>query len=235
MELYNLISFKQVIFSLGLAICFACSTNFSFSILAFLSQIADFTIYLWFFWITLILNPKNSDHLLRVFTILVFSGDTSSLSRSSIHLVTASFVFTASSLVLQKILKSSAYRMMCISFNLVLRIILYPLPLSRTGDVRIIRYFAFCNARGFSSHWLATHQSSSFSTIFASKGEIIPPCGAPLSGIIVEPSCIRIGALRIRRITNSSCLSCIPIAHICFISLLWFTLSKNPFMSNSMT
>lgn len=45
-----------------------------------------------------------------MFTILVFSGDTSNFNLSSIHAVTASFVLTASSFVLQKILKSSAYR-----------------------------------------------------------------------------------------------------------------------------
>ena len=43
---------------------------------------------------------------------------------SSIHAVTASFVLTASSFVLQKILKSSAYRMICISFISVFFIIL---------------------------------------------------------------------------------------------------------------
>ena len=51
----------------------------------------------------------------------------------------------------------------------------------------------------------------------------------------VLPSGIRIGAFKIRLITNRSCLSWIPSVQSCRISLLWFTLSKNPLMSNSKT
>ena len=123
-ELYSWISDKQLFFSRGFAMFFACSTSFALSISTFLSQIADCTTYLWCFNLTLILNPRNSDHRFLVFTILVFSGDTSNFNLSAIHAVTASFVLTASSFVLQKILKSSAYRMICISFISVFFIIL---------------------------------------------------------------------------------------------------------------
>ena len=44
-----------------------------------------------------------------------------------------------------------------------------------------------------------------------------------------------IGAFSISLITHSNFLSCIPMFHICFISLLWLTLSKNPLISMSTT
>lgn len=44
-----------------------------------------------------------------------------------------------------------------------------------------------------------------------------------------------IGAFSISLITHSNFLSCIPMFHICFINLLWLTLSKNPLISMSTT
>ena len=95
-----------------------------------------------------------------------------------------------------------------------------------------VLYFA---VTGLSCHWLSTHWSNSFSTIFARSGEIIPPWGVPLVGYSIAPFSNRIGALRIRFSTNRRFLSLIPSDHICFISLLWSTLSKNPLTSNSTT
>ena len=71
--------------------------------------------------------------------------------------------------------------------------------------------------------------------MFASSGDIIPPCGVPFSGYVIVPLVILIGAFNILFKMNIKCLSRIPIAHICFISLEWFTLSKKPLISNSIT
>lgn len=56
--------------------------------------------------------------------------------------------------------------------------------------------------------------------MFASRGEMMLPCGVPLSGMIVEPSGIRIGAARIRFITNINCLSLIPSDYICDVPVV---------------
>ena len=69
--------------------------------------------------------------------------------------------------------------------------------------------------------------------MFASSGEIIPPCGVPLLGSTVVLSGILIGAVSILLIIKISVLSWIPSDHIFLINLLWFTLSKNPLISNS--
>ena len=79
------------------------------------------------------------------------------------------------------------------------------------------------------SHWLLTHQSSSFSTMSESNGLISPPCGVPLSGI-PSPS---ISDFNILLMIHSNRLSRIPNVHICFSSFPWFTLSKKPLMSTS--
>ena len=139
---------------------------------------------------------------------------------SVIHAVTASFVLKASSLFRQKILKSSAYLTIYISFNPVFLILRNALLRSKVIEFLIFLSYPYSFTRGWFCHWLSTQLSSSFSTIFASSGEMIPPCGVPLSGMRVVLSGILIGAFRIRLIIKINCLSCIPIAHICRISLL---------------
>ena len=67
--------------------------------------------------------------------------------------------------------------------------------------------------------------------MFESRGDKIPPCGVPFSGI---PTPL-ISAFNIADIMQISFLSLIPKVHICFNSFEWFTLSKNPFISISTT
>ena len=75
---------------------------------------------------------------------------------------------SASLLVLQKSLKSSAYRTMKTFFKLVFLNALYCSdgPLYCLWDWNV-------------SHWLDIHQSNSFRTTFANNGLRIPPCGTP--------------------------------------------------------
>ena len=63
------------------------------------------------------------------------------------------------------------------------------------------------------------------------SGEIIPPCGVPFSGKPIPAT----SAFRMADMIQSSFLSWIPIAHIWRKSFPWFTLSKKPLMSISMT
>ena len=79
---------------------------------------------------------------------------------------------SASLLVLQKSLKSSAYRTMKTFFKPVALNALYRSdgPLYCLWDWNV-------------SHWLDIHQSNSFRTTLANNGLRIPPCGTPFSGI----------------------------------------------------
>lgn len=127
---------------------------------------------------------------------------------------------SASLLVLQKSLKSSAYRTMKTFFKPVALNALYRSdgPLYCLWDWNV-------------SHWLDIHQSSSFRTTFANNGLRIPPCGTPFSGIPTPA----MGAFSILERTRSNCLSCMPSVQSCFNSFPWLTLSKNPLISTSTT
>ena len=170
------------------------------------------------FLFVLISIPKNSPGFFRRFTIRVFSIETSRSRRFLSHSATPYSVFSASPFVAHIIRTSSAYRMMCISFRLVFRISRKELPLLKVPFGATPPFHLY--ASGFSPHWLSICQSNSLRTILASNGEIIPPCGVPFVGVKIVPSGISIFAFSIFLIMQISCLSLIPIAQICLISLV---------------
>src|SRR5690625_2202837 len=108
MELYNLVSSSYVLPDGGLALRLSCSTNFFFCLANCLSLILALETHFFRFGYILNLTPKNSMYRRLTFTILVFSWDISSLSRSFNHFVMAIFVLSALDFVRQKTLKSSA-------------------------------------------------------------------------------------------------------------------------------
>lgn len=206
--------------------------KFSVSFLTDLSVICDSITYFFSFLWTFILKPKDSEYFFFRSTILDFSSLISSGSRFRSHFFTAINTLFASSRVRQNTLKSSAYITKNIPFNLVFLSQWYlTFPSILPSDFNT---FYECLV-GISSHWLASHQSSSFSTIFASNGNKMPPYKVSFMGYIFSPLCRIIWTFNISLIMQISFLSRSLMRHICFISFVWFTLSKRALISTSIT
>ena len=225
----NCISFS------GFWIAFICSFSFSFALNRALSHIFVFATFLFDFSLSFNLKPRNSLYFLFRFVTPVFSSDTSNFNLWFNHCVVANFILFASLLVLQNILKSSAYLTIYISLRFVVLKSLYSCDKSLTPD------FLICTCGGFfitfhcKCHCEAIHQSNSFKTIFANSGDNIPPCGVPFCGCSTVPSGNKIGAFSICFITWISFVSVMPKVHSCLSNFRWLTLSKKPFISTSTT